>query len=184
MILEIVKYGHPALRTKGARIAKADDKIRQLAEDMLDTMEAANGVGLAAQQVGVPIQLTVIDVSGIEDRPSTMTIGGRPVPVDEHMPLVLMNPELMLSKERESGNEGCLSFPEMNAEIVRAAGVRARAQLLDGSTIEFEATGLLARALQHETDHLHGILFIDRMNSASKVSLAGKLKRLQKESRA
>ena len=182
MILEIVKYGHPALRTKGARIPKADAKIRKLAEDMLDTMEAANGVGLAAQQVGVPIQLTVIDVAGVEDRPSTMLIGGRPVSVEEHMPLILLNPELTLSKEKESGNEGCLSFPEMNAEIVRAAGVRTKAQLLDGSTIEFEATGLLARALQHETDHLHGILFIDRMNSASKVSLAGKLKRLQKES--
>ncbi len=182
MILEIVKYGHPALRTKGARITKADAKIHKLAEDMLDTMEAANGVGLAAQQVGVPIQLTVIDVAGIEDRPSTMLIGGRPVSVDGHMPLILLNPELTLSKEKESGNEGCLSFPDMTAEIVRAAGVKTKAQLLDGSTIEFEATGLLARALQHETDHLHGILFIDRMNSASKVSLAGKLKRLQKES--
>ena len=184
MILEIVKYGHPALRTKGARISKGDEKIRKLAEDMLETMEAANGVGLAAQQIGVPIQLTVIDVSGIEDRPSTMMIGGRPVSVDAHMPLILLNPELTLSKEKESGNEGCLSFPDINAEIVRAQGVRAKAQLLDGSTIEFEATGLLARALQHETDHLHGILFIDRMNSASKVSLAGKLKRLQKEARA
>ena len=183
MILEIVKYGHPALRAKGARVAEADAKIRKLAEDMLETMESANGVGLAAQQVGVPIQLAVIDVAGIEDRPSTMKIGGRPVAVDEHMPLVLMNPELMLSKEKESGNEGCLSFPEMNAEIVRSAAVRMKAQSLDGSTIEFEATGLLARALQHEVDHLHGILFIDRMNSASKASLAGKLKRLQKEAR-
>ena len=183
MILEIVKYGHPALRTKGARIGGADAKIRRLAEDMLETMGAAHGVGLAAQQIGVPIQLAVINVAGIEDRPSTMLVGGRPVSVEQHMPLVLMNPELTLSKEREPGNEGCLSFPEISAEIVRAVGVRAKAQLLDGSTIEFEATGLLARALQHEVDHLHGILFIDRMNSASKVSLAGRLKRLQKESR-
>ncbi len=183
MILEIVKYGHPALRTKGARISEADEKLRQLAEDMLDTMEAANGVGLAAQQVGVPIQMAVINVAGIEDRPSTMLVGGRPVSVEKHMPIVLLNPELTLSKEKESGNEGCLSFPDMSAEILRAAGVRVKAQQLDGSTIEFEATGLLARALQHEVDHLHGILFIDRMNSASKASLAGKLKRLQKESR-
>ena len=183
MILEIVKYGHPALRTKGARITQPDEKLRQLAEDMIETMDAANGVGLAAQQVGVPIQLAVIDVAGIEDRPSTMLIGGRPVSVEAHMPLVLLNPELTLSKDRESGNEGCLSFPDMSAEILRAAAVKAKAQQLDGSTIEFEATGLLARALQHEVDHLHGILFIDRMNSASKVSLAGKLKRLQKESR-
>ena len=183
MILEIVKFGHPALRTKGARIAQADAKIRKLAADMLETMVAAHGVGLAAQQVGVPVQLAVIDVAGIEDRPSTMLIGGRPVSIEAHMPLVLLNPELTLSKDKESGNEGCLSFPEISAEIVRSAAVRAKAQQLDGTTIEFEATGLLARALQHETDHLHGILFIDRMNSAAKASLAGKLKRLQKEAR-
>ena len=183
MILEIVKFGHPALRTKGARVAAADVKIRQLAADMLETMVAAHGVGLAAQQVGVPVQLAVIDVAGIEDRPSTMLIGGRPVALEAHMPLVLLNPELTLSKEREAGNEGCLSFPEISAEIVRAATVRAKAQQLDGTPIEFEATGLLARALQHEVDHLHGILFIDRMNSAAKAGLAGKLKRLQKESR-
>ena len=183
MILEIVKFGHPALRTKGARVDEVDAKIRRLAVDMLETMVAANGVGLAAQQVGVPVQLTVIDVAGIEDRPSTIRIGGRSVSIDAHMPLVLLNPELALSKEKESGNEGCLSFPEMNAEIVRSASVRAKAQQLDGTTIEFEATGLLARALQHEVDHLHGILFIDRMTSAAKASLAGKLKRLQKEAR-
>jgi peptide deformylase len=99
------------------------------------------------------------------------------------MPMTLLNPELVLSKERESGNEGCLSFPDMSAEIMRASGVRCRARLLDGREVEFEAAGLLARALQHEVDHLHGILFIDRMNSAAKASLAGKLKRLQKETR-
>ena len=183
MILEIVRYGNPALRTKGERVPAADAKLRKLAADMLETMEAAHGVGLAAQQIGVPIQLAVINVAGIEDRPSTMLIGGRPVSVEAHMPLVLLNPELVLGKERESGNEGCLSFPEISAEIMRAAAVKAKAQTLDGTTIEFEATGLLARALQHEVDHLHGILFIDRMNSAAKATLAGKLKRLQKEVR-
>ena len=181
MILEIVKYGHPALRTKGALVKEVNPTIRKLAVDMLETMVAAHGVGLAAQQVGVPIKLTVIDVAGIEDRPSTMSIGGRPVSVDAHMPLVLLNPELTPGKVKESGNEGCLSFPEISAEIVRARSVKAKAHQLDGTTIEFEATGLLARALQHEVDHLHGILFIDRMNSASKASLAGKLKRLKSE---
>ncbi len=183
MILEIVKYGHPALRTKGAPVREVDAKIRKLAVDMLETMVAAHGVGLAAQQVGVPIQMTVIDVAGIEDRPSTMSIDGRPVSLEKHMPLVLLNPELTLGKVKESGNEGCLSFPEISAEISRSRAVKARAHLLDGVTIEFEATGLLARALQHEVDHLHGILFIDRMNSATKAGLAGKLKRLKSESR-
>jgi len=150
---------------------------------MLETMRAANGVGLAAQQVGVPVQLTVIDVAGIEDRPSAMWMEDEEVPLEEHMPLVLLNPVLKLSEEKEAGNEGCLSFPDITAEITRSAGVRCSALLLDGKKIEFEAAGLLARALQHETDHLHGVLFIDRMNTATKAGLAGRLKRLQKETK-
>lgn len=183
MILEIVKYGDPVLREKGREVRETDEKVAQLAEDMLETMRAANGVGLAAQQVGVPVQLAVIDVAGIEDRPSAMFIGEEEVPIDDFMPLILLNPKLKLSADKEAGNEGCLSFPEISAEIVRATGVRCQARLLDGTDLEFDAAGLLARALQHEVDHLHGVLFIDRMNSAAKASLAGKLKRLQKESR-
>ena len=181
MIRGIVKYGHPALRMKGARIEDVTAEIRQLARDMVDTMHAAHGVGLAAQQVGVAVQLAVIDVAGIEDRPSTMRIGERDVALEEWMPLILLNPELTLGSEKEIGNEGCLSFPEISAEISRAASVHAKAQLLDGKVVEFDATGLLARALQHECDHLQGILFIDRMSSAAKASLAGRLKRLGKE---
>lgn len=105
MILEIVKYGDPVLRTKGARVREVDAKIEKLAVDMLDTMRAANGVGLAAQQIGVPIQMTVIDVADIEDRPSTMTIDGRQVPIEEHMPMVLLNPELTLSREKSQATK-------------------------------------------------------------------------------
>ncbi len=183
MILEIVKYGHPVLREKGKEIKEVDEKIRALAADMLDTMRAANGVGLAAQQVGVPLQICVVDVAGIEDRPSAIWIGDQEVEIEGLMPLILLNPKLKLSEEKESGNEGCLSFPDMSAEIIRAEGVRCAARLLDGKDLEFEAAGLLARALQHEVDHLNGVLFIDRMSSAAKASLAGKLKRLQKETR-
>jgi peptide deformylase len=183
MILDIVKYGDPVLRERGKPVKKGDTELRQLALDMLETMEAARGVGLAAHQVGVPIQMTVIDVADVEDRPSTMSIGGELVPLAEYMPLILLNPELELGKEKEVGNEGCLSFPEISAEIVRSSEVRVHAQTLDGKALDFTATGLLARALQHEIDHLHGVLFIDRMNSAAKVSLAPKLKRLQKETR-
>jgi peptide deformylase len=181
MVLQIVKYGHPALRQKGAEVKKVDEKIRQLAADMLETMEAANGVGLAAQQVGVPIQLTVIDVADVEDRPSTMVVDGEEVNIEEAMPLILLNPVLALSKEKETGLEGCLSFPEITADIVRSSHVKVHAMTLEGETMEFEATGLLARALQHETDHLHGVLFIDRMNSATRLSLGGRLKRMQRE---
>src|ERR1700761_5135593 len=117
MILEIVKYGDPVLRAKGARIEAITDEIKQLAADMLETMRAAHGVGLAAQQIGKPIQLTVIDVAGIEDRPSAMWIDDKEGPIEEHMPLVLLNPVLKLSEEKETGNEGCLSFPDVTAEI-------------------------------------------------------------------
>jgi peptide deformylase len=181
MIRKIVKYGHPALRAKGKKITAITDEIRQLACDMLETMESANGVGLAAQQVGVPLQLTVVDVTDAEDRPSSMSIDGKPCDPAEHMPLVLLNPVLTLGRETEPGTEGCLSFPEITAEIVRSIEVTAKAQLIDGSEIEFEAAGLLARALQHEVDHLNGVLFIDRMNSATKAGLAGRLKRMQRE---
>jgi peptide deformylase len=183
MIRDIVKYGDLVLRTKGRRLETVDDEIRILAADMLETMYEANGVGLAAQQVGRALQLTVIDVSDAESRPSRMWIDGGEVDPKEHMPLILINPELQLDDEVEIGTEGCLSFPEITAEIPRALKVKVKAEDLNGNPVEFEAAGLLGRAVQHENDHLNGILFIDRMSSAAKASLAGKLKRLAAESR-
>jgi peptide deformylase len=181
MKLPIVKYGNPILRVKGKRIEEVDERIRSLAADMLETMHAANGIGLAAQQVGAALQLTVLDVSQVEDRPSLMKLNGAEVDPASAMPLTLLNPKLLLGEEITSGNEGCLSFPDINADIDRAVTVRVEAETLDGETIQIEAAGLLARALQHEVDHLNGILFIDRMSSATKASLASRLKRLQKE---
>ena len=181
MRLSIFQYGDPILRAKGERVDKIDDRIRELAANMIETMHAANGVGLAAQQIGEALRLTVIDVSQVEDRPSTMKLHSGAVDPASVMPLVLINPEITLSDETEIGNEGCLSFPEITGEIERAGAIAVRAQDVNGNTLEFEATGLLARAIQHEIDHLNGILFIDRMSSAARVSLAGRLKRLQKE---
>ena len=183
MIRDIVKYGDPVLRTKGKRLEAVDDEIRALAADMLETMYEANGVGLAAQQVGRALQLTVIDVSDAESRPSRMWLAGEEVDPKEHMPLILINPELQLGEEVEIGTEGCLSFPEITAEIPRALKVKVNAQDLNGNRLAFEAAGLLGRAVQHENDHLNGILFIDRMSSAAKAALAGKLKRLAAESK-
>lgn len=184
MVLEIVKYGDPVLRQKGKPVGEITDEIRELAEDMIDTMRAANGVGLAAQQIGVPIRLTVLDVAEVEDRPSTMEVEGKEVDLKDWMPMILLDPVLELGPEKEGGTEGCLSFPEITAEIQRSVSVKAKGRLLDGREVEFEAAGFLARALQHETDHLNGILFLDRMNSATKTALAGKLKRLQRETQA
>jgi peptide deformylase len=181
MKLPIVKYGNPILRAKGKCIEQVDERIRSLAADMLETMHAANGIGLAAQQVGAALQLTVLDVSQVEDRPSLMKLNGKEVDPVGAMPLVLLNPKIQLDEEVASGDEGCLSFPDMNAEIDRAISVHVEAETLEGETVRIEAAGLLARALQHEVDHLNGILFIDRMSSVAKASLSSRLKRLQKE---
>src|SRR3954447_26287605 len=128
MILPILQYGDPVLRAKGERIEKIDEEIRQLAVSMIETMHEAHGVGLAAQQVGEALQLTVLDVSAVEDRPSTLKLNGEEVDPATAMPLVLVNPELTLGKETESGTEGCLSFPEITAEIDRAISLTARAE--------------------------------------------------------
>jgi peptide deformylase len=180
MKLGIRKYGDPALRMKGKPVAEVDGRIRELAENMLETMRAANGIGLAAQQVGEALQLTVVDVSAVEDRPSTMAWNGREVNPNDHMPLIILNPRIETGPEKEIASEGCLSFPEISGDIERAQWTKVEAQTLDGERVEIEATGLLARALQHEIDHLNGVLFIDRMSSAAKAGLASKLKRLQK----
>ena len=181
MRLEIVQYGDPVLRAKGKRIEKIDVRIRELAQNMIETMHLANGVGLAAQQVGEPIQLTVLDVSQVEDRPSSVRLNGNQIEPKSAMPLVLINPEIELVTETETGTEGCLSFPEITGEIARARSIIVRGQDLGGNPIVIETTGFLARAIQHEVDHLNGILFIDRMSSAAKMSLSSRLKRLQKE---
>jgi peptide deformylase len=178
MILDIVQYGHPALRAKGRRIEVVDEKIRDLASDMLETMEDADGVGLAAQQVGMPLQLFVVDIGGVSGRPSSMWLGGESVDPNEHMPLVVVNPEIENSGSPCSGTEGCLSFPGIQADIDRPSRVRLRATDLDGNAIDLEAEGLLARAIQHELDHVRGVLFIDRMSMQDRKRLADELEEL------
>ena len=153
MILPILEYGDPLLRAKGKPIENIEDRIRELAANMIETMHAANGVGLAAQQVGEALQLTVLDVSLVEDRPSTLKVDGKDVDPKAAMPLVLINPEIELHGATETGVEGCLSFPEITGDIERANTVIVRAQTLD------------------------------RMNSAAKAALSSRLKRLQKETR-
>lgn len=184
MILQIVNYGHPTLRQKGARVETVTDEIRELVADMLQTMRAARGVGLAAQQVARALQLTVVDVRGVEDRPSTMELDGEAVDPDRHMPLVLINPEVAAFGDLVAGGEGCLSFPEIYGEIVRPEGVAVRATNELGQTLEFKCGGLLARAILHEYDHLQGILFIDRMSREVKDSLREEIESLHAVTKA
>src|SRR6266850_5972043 len=183
MILPITKYGNPVLRQKGARIEKITPQIEQLVKDMFETMYAAAGVGLAAQQVGYALQLTIIDVRGVKDRPSTLDVDGKPADVKGYMPVVLINPEIKPFGNPAIGPEGCLSFPEMYADITRPEFVDVTATNLKGERFSFRAGGLLGRAVQHEVDHLNGILFIDRMTATAKAEVKSELEALQSETK-
>ena len=137
--LEVVKYGHPMLRQKGAPIEKITPEIQALAAAMLETMHANKGIGLAAQQVGRALQLTVLDLRGVTDRPSTLNLDGKEADVAGLMPLVLINPVVKPAGERASASEGCLSFPEMYGEIERPSLAEVLALGIKGETVEFPA---------------------------------------------
>ena len=183
MILPIVKFGDPMLRTKGKAIEKITPEIKRLIDDMFETMHDAAGVGLAAQQVGQALQLTIIDVRAVKDRPSTMEIDGKPVDVAAHMPLVLLNPKITPFGNPAKGPEGCLSFPEIYTDITRPESVEVEATNAEGKTIRFKAGGLLSRAVQHEVDHLNAILFIDRMTTEAKAEVKDEIDALQAETK-
>jgi len=162
MIRTILHYPDKRLRTKGEPIAKVTPAIRDLVNDMAETMYAAPGVGLAATQIGLAYQLFVIDVAA-EDEPSDLR--------------VFINPEILERHEAIAWTEGCLSFPGVTEEIERAARVKVRAQDQDGKWFELEAEGLLAVAVQHEYDHLQGVLMIDHLGPLKKRLVNRKMQR-------
>ncbi|MGA7339050.1 MAG: peptide deformylase [Terracidiphilus sp.] len=166
MILKIVKYPEPVLSLPGEPVTEFDDELRKLVADMFETTYAAQGVGLAAPQVGVSKRLTVIDVSLGKD------------PKDK---LVLINPEIISSEGKLYEEEGCLSFPEIREKVVRAAKVRIRAQDEYGKWFEMDGGELLARAMQHEIDHLNGVLFIFRMSPLKRNLNLRKIRKMQAE---
>jgi peptide deformylase len=165
-VLEILKYPHPILKKKSQPIKKIDQTIRQLAQDLAETMYAAPGVGLAAPQVGHSLRLAVIDVTPA-DQPKNL--------------MVLINPQIVEAEGECSWEEGCLSVPEYSEEVKRKKKVVVRCQSLEGENVEIVGDDLLAIALQHEIDHLDGILFIDRISKLKRDLFR---KSLQKESRA
>lgn len=153
MIRTILHYPDPRLREKGRKVEAVTDEVKKLVDDMAETMYAAPGVGLAATQIGEAVQLFVVDTAE-DGEPSDFR--------------VFINPEILEREGDITWNEGCLSFPGVNEEIERAAKVRVRAMDREGKSFELEAEGLLAVAIQHEYDHLQGVLMIDHMGPLKK----------------
>lgn len=179
MKLKIRTYGDPILRKRAQPVAAVTDDLRRLADDLLETMYSARGLGLAAQQVGETCALCVIDV------PATMDVeeeqGPRSNP-EVAMPLVLFNPIIRReSSKKNSCDEGCLSFPDIHCSVRRADEVTVAYIDREGRAVELTARDLLARAIQHELDHLAGVLLVDRMSPVKKISLSGQLKTLKRE---
>jgi peptide deformylase len=177
---KLVYYGNDALRKKSNPVPEVTDDIRELARDLLETMYAENGAGLAAQQIGRTEAVCVVDVSHAPDAEGDAD-EERPEGVE--MPLVMINPEIVEMDGAQLGEEGCLSFPEVYTKIRRAQTVRAEFTGLNGERHSVTGNGLLARAIQHELDHLNGVLLVDRMSHIQKVAVSGKLKRLKSENR-
>ncbi len=168
------------MRKKADDVSEITAEIQELAKQMLETMYAGQGVGLAAEQVGRTERIFVVDIPPDSDTDE----GGQRENPDVEMPLIFINPRISgHAEDVQVGPEGCLSFPDIFATVERWYEVDAEYVDLDGHARQIHAKGLLARAIQHELDHLNGILLVDRMSPVKKVALSGKLKRLVKESR-
>jgi peptide deformylase len=164
-LLDILQVPHPALKSVAKPVAEVTDELRLFMQDMLETMYKAPGIGLAAPQVGVLHRLLVIDVGKEEER----------------APMFVVNPEILWrSEEQEAAEEGCLSLPEQFAEVRRPCRVRVGYQDQEGQPREIEADGLLARCLQHEIDHLNGVLFVDHISALRRNMILRKLAKQQR----
>ena len=165
MIYPIVKYGDPVLEKPAAAITTFDDELRKLVEDMFESMYAAHGVGLAAPQIGISKRVAVIDVTFKEDPDAK---------------IVLVNPEIVHTEGKLTSTEGCLSLPEFRENVTRPRKVTARAQDVNGKTIEVAGEELLARALVHETDHLNGKLYLSQISALKRDMIKRKVRKLVK----
>lgn len=180
MALEIVHYGDPILRKKGKAVTVFDAALARLADDMVAAMHDAAGIGLAAQQVGLALQLCVIDLRETEAK-FTWRLDGTMPPLDLIMPMALINPVVTLVPEpADTYEEGCLSFPGIRGDIVRPDAISVRFQDTRGTPHEMTCNGLLSRCVQHEVDHLNGVLFIDRMDKKVLAVLDEPLRELKK----
>ena len=165
MIYPIVKYGNPVLEKPAEKVTVFDEELKKLVEDMFESMYAARGVGLAAPQIGISLRLAVVDVSFKEDPDAK---------------IVLVNPEIIHKEGRHAQSEGCLSIPDFRENVTRAKIVTVRAQDLDGKVFERTGDDLLARAFQHETDHLNGKLYISHISALKRDLIKRKIRKLVK----
>jgi peptide deformylase len=165
-ILEILTYPNPILRKKTTPITEFGEELKTLVQSMTETMYDAPGVGLAAPQIGLSICLVVIDLSPRDE---------------ENQPIVLANPEIIEAEGAVMDEEGCLSLPELNAKVKRAERIKVKAQNIDGEPIEFEAEEWFARVVQHELDHLQGILFLDKISVLKRAMYKKKRKKILAE---
>ncbi len=165
-VIPVIKLGHPTLRKKAEAISDAEinDELRELAHNMIDTMRAHDGVGLAAPQVNISKRMFIIDVGVIDETAEAEAF---------------INPQILSAEGSDTMEEGCLSIPDVNADVTRPFKLKVLYQTLDGETIEEEMEGLLARVYQHELDHLNGVLFIDKISFLQRKLLEPKLKKIR-----
>ena len=183
MALKIVQFNEPILRKKGAKVTSFNSALRELAEAMIETMHDAEGIGLAAQQIGQPVQLCVVDLRPVDNKFDWEYDGTKP-PLELFMPLVVVNPEIIAVPEPETVyEEGCLSFPQIRGDVVRPDKITVKFKDVTGHAHVLVCTGLLSRCIQHEADHLNGILYIDHMDKETLLAIELELKALKKRTR-
>ena len=176
-------YGDPVLRMKGAEITRFNAELKVLISDMIETMYSAEGIGLAAQQIGIAQQLCVIDVRPPKDAEIyfNYSYDGKSLPLDLFMPLALVNPKITVTDHHEDiYEEGCLSFPDLSGNVMRPTEVCCAFKDAEGNNHSLNADGLLARCILHEVDHLNGVLFIDKMDKKDLNKISKEIKDLKK----
>ena len=185
MALRIVHYNEPVLRTKGEKVTVFDAALKKLADEMIDAMHEAGGIGLAAQQIGRALQLCVVDLRESDAEFSWSLDGARP-PMELFMPLVIANPQIAVPPGTPETvyEEGCLSFPNIRGDVARPDEITVKFQDQHGVPHTLLCDGLFSRCIQHEVDHLNGVLFIERMDKKTRAKIDDEVKALAKETKA
>jgi peptide deformylase len=184
MSLKLRYFGDPVLRQSGRKIEKFDDQLATLSQEMIEVMRESDGIGLAAQQVGIAEQFCVMDVPEHPDYPILCVLDGKALSPSLLMPMSLANPIVSpLPSDEYYYEEGCLSFPGINADVARPEKISVSYQDMDGVEHTLECDGLLARCIQHEVDHLNGVLFIDRMEKETYAEIKKEVQSLKKETK-